>query len=302
VQAELEQARGEIRAVQERQVAAEQRQEGLVAQVAERTTELERAQAELEQARGQVQAAQEQQAGLQEQVAARTAELERVQRELEQAQHQARVAYDQQEALREQVTARTAELEQARQTLVQTEKQIAAAQQQLSAQEMQQRQVEEGIQAVHDQARQQLQEAVQEKIVTLQPHPDRLRIRIGGEALFRPGQAALRPESRRMLDQVTSVLQAFPDYRARVEGHTDSVPVGSQSRWESNWDLSAARASAVVRYLEEQGVAPERLLLSGYAFYRALASNETPEGRAQNRRIEIVLLPPTTTENSVSGR
>jgi len=267
VQQALVAAQEEVAAAQERQAAAEKGQEELVAQVAERTTE-----------------------------------LERVQRELEQAQRQAQVANDRQEALREQVAARTAELERAQQTLAQAEKQIAAAQQQLSAQEAQQRQVEERLQAIHDQARQQLQEAVQEKIVTIQPHPDRLRIRIGGEALFRPGQAALRPESRRMLDQVTSVLQAFPNYHARVEGHTDSVPVGSQARWGSNWELSAARASAVARYLEEQGVAPERLLISGYSFYRAIASNETPEGRAQNRRVEIVVLPPTATENSASGR
>ena len=145
-----------------------------------------------------------------------------------------------------------------------------------------------------------MQEAVQSDMVTLQPRPDQLMIRVGGEALFQPGQTSLRPESRRILDNVIGVLRAFPNYRIRVEGHTDSVPVGAQSRWASNWELSAVRAAAVARYLEDKGIDPERLFISGFSYYHPVAPNETPEGRAQNRRIEILLLPPVNMADSAS--
>jgi chemotaxis protein MotB len=79
-----------------------------------------------------------------------------------------------------------------------------------------------------------------------------------------------------------------------VEAHTDHGPMGGGTRnyWPTNWELSVARAAAVVRYLQEHGVAPEQLTASGYAFYHPVAPNDTPLGRAQNRRIEITVLLP----------
>jgi chemotaxis protein MotB len=111
--------------------------------------------------------------------------------------------------------------------------------------------------------------------------------------LFRPGAAVLRPESRDTLEQIVAVLQTLPGYLFRIEGHTDDVPIsgGGRDRWPTNWELSAARAAAVVRYLQERRIPPEQLVASGYAFYRPLAPNDTPEGRAQNRRVEITVLP-----------
>jgi chemotaxis protein MotB len=102
---------------------------------------------------------------------------------------------------------------------------------------------------------------------------------------------SLRPESRALLDKVATLVEEFPEADVRAEGHTDSIPVSSASRWSSNWELSAARAAAVVRYLQDKGIAPERLASTGYSFYRPVASNDTPEGRAANRRIEITLEP-----------
>ncbi|PIQ87934.1 MAG: hypothetical protein COV73_01520 [Candidatus Omnitrophica bacterium CG11_big_fil_rev_8_21_14_0_20_43_6] len=79
-----------------------------------------------------------------------------------------------------------------------------------------------------------------------------------------------------------------------MEGHTDNVPI-SKSGWKSNWELSTARALSVLHYLAgEQGVSPERLSAIGYGEYRPLASNETADGRKQNRRVEIVILPNIT--------
>ncbi len=76
----------------------------------------------------------------------------------------------------------------------------------------------------------------------------------------------------------------------RVEGHTDSVPI-STARYSSNWELSGARALRVVRYLITRGVAPDRISAAAYGPYRPIADNGTAEGRARNRRIEIVLVP-----------
>ena len=79
----------------------------------------------------------------------------------------------------------------------------------------------------------------------------------------------------------------------RIEGHTDNVPI-SKSGWKSNWDLSAARAVSVLHYIvDEHNIEPTRLSATGYGEYHPVDSNETKEGRQRNRRVEIVILPPT---------
>jgi chemotaxis protein MotB len=87
-------------------------------------------------------------------------------------------------------------------------------------------------------------------------------------------------------------LKANKDQDILVEGHTDNIPLSAalKKRFPSNWELSTARAAAVVRIFQEQaGIAPERLSATGYSFYRPVAPNSTEEGRHQNRRIEIIL-------------
>jgi chemotaxis protein MotB len=92
----------------------------------------------------------------------------------------------------------------------------------------------------------------------------------------------------------------------RVEGHTDNVPA-SGSAFASNWELSSARALAVVRFLQEQGVDPTKLAAAGYGEFQPIGSNDTPEGRSLNRRIEIVLVnaegmaPPSLTAEEAAG-
>ncbi|MGE0787444.1 MAG: OmpA family protein [Sandaracinaceae bacterium] len=109
--------------------------------------------------------------------------------------------------------------------------------------------------------------------------------------LFDSGHAELREAANDTLERVAQVLQSVPNRSFLVAGHTDNVPVGRRSRYESNWELSAARGVAVVRFLAEHGMAPERLAAAGYADTQPVASNSTDEGRAQNRRIEIIVLP-----------
>jgi len=105
---------------------------------------------------------------------------------------------------------------------------------------------------------------------------------------FQVGEAELTPRAREILAEVGANLAKTPN-AIRVEGHTDNLPIRS-GRFASNWHLSAARAQNVVRLFIEQGVAPERLQVVGHADTRPRASNDTPEGRRANRRIEIKLV------------
>lgn len=109
--------------------------------------------------------------------------------------------------------------------------------------------------------------------------------------LFDSGRAELREAGQEALGRVAEVLTAVPNRNFLVAGHTDNVPVGRRSRYDSNWELSAERGVAVVRYLADHGMPAERLAAAGYADTQPVASNDSDEGRAQNRRIEIIVLP-----------
>lgn len=113
-------------------------------------------------------------------------------------------------------------------------------------------------------------------------------LRIGGEALFNPGSAELQPEARRLLSGIFQILEQNPQYFADIQGHTDNTPI-STPKFESNWELSAIRATTVLRFLIENGVSAERLTATGFADLKPLTSNDTPEERMKNRRVEIVL-------------
>jgi chemotaxis protein MotB len=118
----------------------------------------------------------------------------------------------------------------------------------------------------------------------------RLVLDLPTEVLFDSGQASLNVQGRGALGQIATVLNRFPEREFQVEGHTDDVPI-SNSRFDSNWELSTARALTVVNLLVESGVAPERLSAAGYGEFEPNASNATDAGRAQNRRVEIVMVP-----------
>jgi len=111
-------------------------------------------------------------------------------------------------------------------------------------------------------------------------------ITISDVLLFPPGETAINPDGLDVLKEVKEVLKQF-DYHIKVEGHTDNVPINTL-QFPSNWELSANRASKIVRFFIANGIPPEQLSAEGFAEYRPVASNDTPEGRAQNRRVEIV--------------
>ncbi|WP_028484504.1 flagellar motor protein MotD [Thioalkalivibrio sp. ALE17] len=116
-----------------------------------------------------------------------------------------------------------------------------------------------------------------------------LEIEITSRLLFPSGSATLNPEAAALLQEVGGILAPRVS-RVHVEGHTDNVPIQT-AVYPSNWELSSGRAAAVVSVFEETGVDPENLVALGYGEHRPVASNETAEGRAENRRVSIVVLP-----------
>jgi len=139
-----------------------------------------------------------------------------------------------------------------------------------------------------------LQDEISKGNITIQQVRDRLTINMVDRVLFDSGQAQVKPAGVQVLKQVADVLNKITDKQIRIEGHTDNVPISSklQDRFKTNWELSTARATTVVRYLIDQGGVDRQYLSAvGYADTHPLASNDSEEGRSSNRRIEIVLYP-----------
>lgn len=121
----------------------------------------------------------------------------------------------------------------------------------------------------------------------------RMVVELPTDVLFRSGQASLSKEGQEAIAEVATLLAQVPDRRFQVEGHTDDVPIAT-SQYPSNWELAAARALRVVRTMVDSGMPPERISASSFGEYAPVASNETPDGRDANRRIEIVVVPDLT--------
>jgi chemotaxis protein MotB len=124
-----------------------------------------------------------------------------------------------------------------------------------------------------------------------------IAVEINASVLFKSGQAALEPESARALTAVARVL-AGTENAIEVEGHTDTERIYTP-QFPSNWELSGARASSVVRLFIDSGVAPKRMIASGFSDTRPVDSNGTPEGRARNRRVTVMIRPETDEPVSV---
>jgi chemotaxis protein MotB len=141
---------------------------------------------------------------------------------------------------------------------------------------------------------QSLKDEIAKGNIKIQQVRDRLTINMVDRVLFDSGRAVIKPAGLTVLKQVSDVLNKVTDKHIRIEGHTDNVPISSklQDKFKTNWELSTARATTVVRYLIDQGgVQPQALSAVGYADTHPIASNDSEEGRSSNRRIEIVLYP-----------
>ncbi|MEX5214373.1 MAG: OmpA family protein [Nitrospiraceae bacterium] len=128
------------------------------------------------------------------------------------------------------------------------------------------------------------------KHVTIADTDEGVLITIADSMMFESGQAELRPEALPLLEALAEVLIDQAPKEVRVQGHTDNVPIQS-TQFPSNWELSTARASSVVRALSEvYGVPTAGLSASGFAEYKPLTNNTTPEDRAKNRRVELLIV------------
>lgn len=126
--------------------------------------------------------------------------------------------------------------------------------------------------------------------LTVYQKDGKVYVSLSENLLFPSGSAVVNPKGVDALSKLAAVLNLNSDVAVNIEGHTDSIPI--RGRYQDNWDLSTARANSIVRILvNNYKVDPTRVISSGHSFYEPVASNSTPEGRAKNRRTEIILSP-----------
>jgi chemotaxis protein MotB len=128
--------------------------------------------------------------------------------------------------------------------------------------------------------------------ISLEMGRDGLVISLREAGFFDSGSATPKPEALPTLRQIAVKLGATP-YDLRIEGHTDNAPIHN-TEFDSNWELSSARATRIARlFLEMKAIQPDRISAAGYAEFHPVASNDTPQGRAENRRVDLVVMPRT---------
>ena len=208
-------------------------------------------------------------------------EFEKMQAERDGLEQKVRELESQKSGLEQQKTALERQQGSLRSELVTAEKE--RAQLQMSSQQTKSR---------YDALVRDLDQEVKKGQLQVRQYKDMLTVEIAEQLFFDSGRAQLKESGRAVLKKVGDALKGYDDKIIRVVGHTDNVPIGKsmQAQFPSNWDLSAARATTVVRFLETAGVPPERLLASGRGEYSPVASNDDPDGRKKNRRIEITLI------------
>ena len=157
--------------------------------------------------------------------------------------------------------------------------------------------IESELQRIREQSQRSIaaiQERFKDTVGAVLDEAGRLKLDVKGKILFQTGSAILSTEGKSLLDAISEevLLNAdYSDYAIRIEGHTDNTPIGGDAL--RNWNLSTERAIAAVKYLQQHAnVSAERLAATGYAFYQPIETAETPEAKAKNRRIEIILVPP----------
>ena len=150
------------------------------------------------------------------------------------------------------------------------------------------------MKSTYDELVDKMESEIERGEITISELQGRLTVNMVERILFASGEAAVKPAGLEVLTRVGDILKEVADKEIQVEGHTDNVPISSrlQQTFPSNWELSTARATNVLHFLQDRiGIPGERLAACGYGEHRPIAGNDTAEGRAQNRRIQIVLVP-----------
>jgi len=146
-----------------------------------------------------------------------------------------------------------------------------------------------------------LTEEVKKGELQVRQYKDMLTVDVAEQLFFDSGRADLKDTGKAVLKKVGEALKGYEDKVIRLVGHTDNVPIKTKV-FPSNWELSVARATTVVRYLQEVGIPPERMIASGRAEYQPVAENDTPDGRKKNRRIEITLIDKNLVQEAGPGK
>jgi len=136
-----------------------------------------------------------------------------------------------------------------------------------------------------------LSEGIEDEDVEVKVDKTVVFVNLSDKMLYQTGSANITPRANEVLGKIAQIIQSRPELEVMVEGYTDSQPINTQCI-QDNWDLSVKRATSVVRALQNKhGIDPNRLIAAGRGEYNALASNNTAEGRAMNRRTRIIILP-----------
>jgi chemotaxis protein MotB len=152
--------------------------------------------------------------------------------------------------------------------------------------------VKNDLDRIHRELEQTLSNQVAAHTVSIQMGRDGLVISLREAGFFSSGSAIPKPETLPTLRQIAAALSTTP-YDVRIEGHTDNIPIHNDE-FDSNWELSASRAIGIARLLIGlKVISPERISAAGYAEYHPVASNDNADGRAENRRVDLVVVPRT---------
>ena len=166
--------------------------------------------------------------------------------------------------------------------------------QQLEAERMARESRLSEMQNTYDELVGKLEQEIERGEVQISELKGKLTVNVVDKILFDSGKADLKSVGIRVLQEIGDILNSAADKNIQVEGHTDNVPITGalKEKYPSNWELSTARATTVLHFLQNKvGISGERLSAVGYGEYKPISSNKTAEGRAQNRRIQIVLTP-----------
>jgi chemotaxis protein MotB len=202
---------------------------------------------------------------------------------LQTARREASISAQEASSLKSRVADLEEMLNDLRQTSVELEAQIKEKEEALAA-----------LQSTQDELRGELEQEIADGRIQVERLRDQLRVQMVDEILFDSGEATLKQAGVEVLEKVGAVLKKAENKLIIVQGHTDNVPIKGRlaERFPTNWELSAARAVNVARFLQDTaGLDPSQLSATGFSEYRPKADNSTAEGRQKNRRIEIVLAP-----------
>ena len=238
-----------------------------------------------------------------------TAERDRLKDELESSRKNYATLKDSYDALEENSSAAIsensrqnrqllAELEEKEQALVKEQARLDKLQRDLDARSRRVNELEELI-AAKDAKMNALKEAISKALtnfegkgLTVEQRDGKVYVSMENKLLFSSGSWAVNAEGRQAVKQLGQVLAENPDIAVLIEGHTDNVPYGGSGPLNDNWDLSTKRATSIVQILKENNnIDPQNLTAAGRGEYAPIATNETAEGRAKNRRIEVILTP-----------